>query len=171
MKLIRFPPGNMSYIIPDKESICPERSRSRSGNRLYIGCVYFQGVLASCFFSRGRLCIHTYGGSIRAGTFVYLKRERPFFSVGARPSVTCRTIWPAVGFVSQWFDLIKAFFLRLDGQQKGGRGYHERYFGTCRFVNEVNTARRSQLAAAVCTEQHQNLMEVASGGDKATARS
>ena len=52
----------------------------------------------------------------------------------------------------------------------GSREYDERCVGTCRFLNEVNPARRSQLAAAVCTEQHQNLMEVASRDDEATAR-
>ena len=59
----------------------------------------------------------------------------------------------------------------INGQQKGGRGYHERYVRTCRFLKKGNPARFTQLAAAVCTEQHQNLMEGAPGGDKATARS
>ena len=40
----------------------------------------------------------------------------------------------------------------------------------CFLNEEINPARHSQLAAAVSTEQHQNLMETACGGDKATAR-
>ena len=36
---------------------------------------------------------------------------------------------------------------------------------------ERGKVRRSQLAAAECTEQHRNLMETAPAGDKATAPS
>ena len=41
----------------------------------------------------------------------------------------------------------------MDDQPKGSRGCHERFVGTCRFLHEVNPARRSQLAAAVSHNQ------------------
>ena len=70
--------------------------------------------------------------------------------------------------VSCGFSLLEYVLLRLNAQQKEGREYHDMYVGTYRFLNEVSPARRSQLAAAVCTEQP--TPEVASGGDKASAR-
>ena len=51
--------------------------------------------------------------------------------------------------MSHCFYLMKYDFLPLDDQQKGRRGHCDRYVGTCRFVNEVNMIRHSQLAAAV----------------------
>ena len=47
--------------------------------------------------------------------------------------------------------------------KKGAGVTDERYVGTCRFFIEVSPTRRSQLEAAMSTEQQQ--MEVASGGD------
>ena len=43
---------------------------------------------------------------------------------------------------------------------KRSTGYRERLVGTYRLLNEASPTRRSQRAAAVCTEQHQKLMEV-----------
>ena len=54
----------------------------------------------------------------------------------------------ACGFTRRRYD-----FLRLDGQRKGSRGYHDRDVGTCRFFNEVDPVRHSQCAAAVCPAQ------------------
>ena len=71
--------------------------------------------------------------------------------VGAPPSVRVACGLNRLKYVFLRLDL------RLDGQRKGSRGYHERFVGTCRVFNEVIPARRLQLAAARYTEQHQNL--------------
>ena len=89
------------------------------------------------------------------------KREIQFFNDARRRCVShvFGTRWVRVACVLT--------VIRLDHSIKGSRGYHERFVGTCRFLNEVSPARCSQQCVHGATSQHQ--MEAACDGDKATA--
>ena len=65
--------------------------------------------------------------------------------------------------MSQWLDLIKVYFsYAWMADEKGAGGIvreEHRYVSLCGLDEEINPARRTQLAAAVCAEQRQNISD------------